>query len=101
MTLNHRITLARLQNGHDALNQPIEDWSDFATVFADVRFQSGAEVIRAGAEVSIVRVSIRIRARTDVTPAMRARYNGVDYEIKSVLPDVDRSFMFLVCEAIK
>jgi SPP1 family predicted phage head-tail adaptor len=99
--MNHRITLLRRQAGRDALNQPIEDWTDVATIWADVRFQSGAEVLRANAEVSVKRASIRIRARKDIDASWRIRYQGEEFDVKSALPDDDRSFVFLVCESVK
>jgi SPP1 family predicted phage head-tail adaptor len=89
------------QVGRDALNQPIEDWADVATVYADVRFQSGAEVLRANAEVSVKRASIRIRGRKDIDASWRIRYQGEEFDVKSALPDDDRSFVFLVCESVK
>lgn len=100
--LNHRITLLRRAAGVDALNQPIDTWTALPDLFADVRFQSGLETLRAGAEVSVVRASIRVRARNDIDSSMRVRYLGVDYDIKAVLPDsADRRFMFLICEAAR
>jgi SPP1 family predicted phage head-tail adaptor len=99
--MNHRITLLKRVAGVDAAGQPVEDWSDVATVWSDVRFQSGAEVLRAGAEVAIKRASIRIRSRADVGPAWRVRYAGEEYDVKSALPDADRSFAFLVVESVK
>jgi SPP1 family predicted phage head-tail adaptor len=102
MTMNHRVTLLKREQGRDAAGQPIDDWVDIATVFSNVRFQTGAEVLRANAETSIVRVSVRIRARNDVDGAWRVRYRGVEYDNKSALPDSnDRQFMFLVCESVK
>lgn len=102
MTMNHRVTLLTREQGRDAAGQPIDDWVDIATVFSNVRFQTGAEVLRANAETLIVRVSVRIRARNDVDGAWRVRYRGVEYDIKSALPDSsDRQFMFLVCESVK
>lgn len=99
--MNHRITLLRRDVGKDAAGQPIESWTDVGTIWADVRFQTGAEVLRANAEVAIKRASIRIRTRSDVDTAMRARYQGEEFEVKSALPDVDRSFTFLVVESVK
>lgn len=100
--MNHRITLLKPPAATDAAGRPLKDWTPLPDIWANVRFQSGAEVIRGGAETSIVRVSIRIRARQDVDGSMRARYLGVEYNIKSVLPDNnDRQFMFLVCESFK
>lgn len=100
--MNHRITLLSRATGTNAAGRPINDWTDDATIWADVRFQSGAEAIRGGAESSIVKISVRIRTRPDVNGSMRIRYKGVEYDIKSVLPDNnDRQFAFLVCESFK
>lgn len=101
MTMNHRVVLLRREAGRDSVGQPIDTWAALPAIWADVRFQTGAEVLRAGAETTIVKASIRIRARTDVTAAMHVRYLGVEYDIKSALPDSkDRQFMFLVCESV-
>lgn len=100
MKMNDRVTLLQRTTGRDAAGQPTEDFAEAATVWANVRFQTGAEVMRANAETWIVRVSIRIRARTDVDSAWRMRYRGAEYDVKSALPDSDdRAFMFLVCES--
>jgi SPP1 family predicted phage head-tail adaptor len=99
--LNHRITLLKRSPGQDSAGGLLKTWDDVATIWADVRFQSGAEVLRANAETSVVKASIRIRSRADVNTAMRARYQGIEYDIKSALPDADRQFMFLVCEATR
>jgi SPP1 family predicted phage head-tail adaptor len=102
MKMNDRVTLVMPPVGRDAAGQTIGEWSDVATVWANVLFQRGAEVLRANAPASIVMVSIRIRARSDVDGAWRARFKGVEYDVKSALPDSgDRAFMFLVCESVK
>ena len=100
--MNHRITLLKPPIGTDATGRPLKDWTALPDIWADVKFQTGAEVVRGGAETSIVKVSIRIRARKDVDSSMRARYQGVEYNIKSALPDNnDRQFLVLVCESFK
>ena len=100
--MNDRITLQRRAEGEDTLGQPIDEWASIASVWAHVRFQSGAEVLRAGAEASIVKCSIRIRARADIDTGARVQFKGKNYDIKSALPDDrDSRFMFLVCEAVK
>lgn len=100
--MNDRITLRRRVTGQDAAGQPAEVWEDLASVWSRVLFQTGAEAIRANAETSIVKVSIRIRRRSDLDTSMRAAFKGVEYDIKSALPDSqDVRFMFLVCEATK
>jgi len=97
--MNDRVTLQR-SAGRDKIGQPIDAPVDIATVWADVLFQSGAEVMRAGADTAIVKCSIRIRARADVDTGARVLFNSKVYDVKSALPDnSDRRFMFLVCES--
>jgi SPP1 family predicted phage head-tail adaptor len=98
--MNDRVTLQSRGTGKDALGQPVESWSGIATVWADVLFQSGAEVMRAGADTAIVKCSIRIRARAGLDTGARALFRSKVYDVKSALPDSrDSAFMFLVCES--
>lgn len=101
--MNDRITLQRRQAGQDSIGQPIESWIDLPPVWSHVKFQTGAEAIRANADVSTVKASIRIRARQDVDAGMRVKFKQWVFELKSPpLPDDrDPRFMFLVCEAVK
>lgn len=100
MKMNHKIALIKRVADRDGAGQAVENWVALPERWANVLFQSGAEVMRANADVAIKKCSIRIRASRDVDESMRARYQGVEYDIKSVLPDSnDRDFMFLVCEA--
>lgn len=99
--LNQRVTLSGLTGGTDALGQPLQYWADFATVWADVRFVSGIETIKAGRETSTSRASVRIRRRSGVDVSMRARINGVDYEIIDIIPDIRRTYLTLMCEVVK
>ena len=96
--LNQRVTLSGLSAGSDALGQPLQSWVDFATLWADVRFVSGIETIKAGREISTSRASVRIRRRGNVSRQMRVRIGGVEYEIVDVVPSVDRAWLTLICE---
>jgi SPP1 family predicted phage head-tail adaptor len=83
----------------DAIGQPLTQWSDFAAVWSNVRHNSGAEAIKAGASVSTVQASMRVRQLAGITAGMRVVAGGVVYEIKAVLPDMARrEFTDLVCE---
>ncbi len=98
--MNDRITLQRPGPGAGKLRAP-DAWSKIAEVWAHVLFPSGIEVVRAGATVSIVRCSIKIRARRDIDTSCRVLFKGKVYDIKSALPDTkDSQFMFLVCEGV-
>lgn len=99
--LNTRCTLQQPGTTADELGQPIPGWTDVATVWADIRMKSGLEAIKAGAIVSTVQASIRIRYRAGVNAGMRVVHNLVAYEIKAVMPDVSgRVFLDLACERV-
>lgn len=100
--MNHRVTLLNRATERDAAGQKADTWAELGSIWADVRFQTGAEVLRANAETSVVRVSIRIRARSDVDNGMRVRYLANEYDIESALPDSSNcQFMFLVCRRVE
>ena len=103
MKMNDRIVLLKPGVTRNAANERVNGFDPLQEVWANVKMQSGAEVLRAGADVSVVRCSIRIRARRDVDASWRVRYKGVEYDVKSPpLEDSnDRDFVFLVCEGVK
>jgi SPP1 family predicted phage head-tail adaptor len=62
---------------------------------------SGLEAIKAGASVSVVQASIRVRYRAGITAGMRVLVDSVAYNITAVQPDVGgREFVDLVCEVV-
>ncbi len=100
--LNRRCVIQQPGTAEDELGQPLpEDWVDVATVWADIRMKSGLEAIKAGAPVSVVAASVRIRYRAGVNAGMRVVHNLQAYEIKAVMPDVSgREFLDLACEVV-
>lgn len=99
MALNSQVTVQRPASAEDELGQPISGWQDVCTVWSEIRHPSGVEQLKAGAEVSTVRASVKVRARSDIAPAMRLLHGAAVYNITAVLPDqVGRIFMFLACE---
>lgn len=99
--LNRRCTLQAPGTTQDELGQPIPGWTDVATVWGDVRLRSGLESIKAGAVVSTVQASVRIRYRTGINAGMRVLVDSVPYEVLAVQPDVGgREYVDLVCEVV-
>lgn len=99
--LNRRCVIQQPGTAQDALGQTIPGWTDFATVWANIRMKSGLESIKAGAPVSVVSASIRIRYRAGVNAGMRVVHNLQAYNIVAVLPDVGaREYIDLVCEVV-
>ena len=99
--LNRRCTLQAPATTQDELGQPIPGWTDVATVWGDVRMRSGLESIKAGAVVSTVQASVRIRYRTGIHAGMRVLVASVPYEVLAVQPDVGgREYVDLVCQVV-
>ena len=99
--LNRRCTLQAPGTTQDKLGQPIPGWTDVATVWADIRMKSGLESIKAGAPVSVVQASIRVRYRAGITAGMRIVHNLQAYNIVAVLPDVGgREYVDLIAEVV-
>src|SRR5574337_2181235 len=86
--LNRRCTLQAHGTTQDELGQPIPGWTDVATLWADIRMKSGLESIKAGAPVSVVQASIRVRYRAGITAGMRIVHNLQAFNITAVMPGV-------------
>ena len=99
--LNRRCQLQSPSQSVDELGQPIPGWTDVATLWADIRMKSGLESIKAGASVSVVQASIRVRYRAGINAGMRVVHNLTAYEILAVQPDVGgREYVDLVCQVV-
>lgn len=95
--LKNKVTIQAKAETVDAIGQPVNTWIDVATVWADIRYLSGLESIKSDADVSIAKVSIRVRYRADIKPSMRVVCDGVIYQIKAVLP-YGKVHIDLACE---
>lgn len=97
----HRVTIQRHNQEKDDWGTPIPGagtWETVATCWANVRHQSGSETIKADADVSTVRASVRIRWRTGIDAGMRLLHAGHAYDIEAVLPGPNRQNIDLVCK---
>lgn len=99
--LNHRVALEKPQVGEDSVGQSLTGWVALGKRWADVKVLSGLAAIRAGAESSIVKASIRFNHGTVLDAGMRIMYDGMVYDIKAVLPMSDRRYVDCVCEATR
>jgi len=100
-SLNSRVTLEQLSTTQDAVGQPLATWSTVAMLWANIIHNTGVESIKANADMSVARASIRIRYKTGITAGMRVSYNGAHYNIRAILMDaVNKEFTDLVCELV-
>lgn len=98
--LNSRVKLVALQSGVDTIGQPVEVWTEVATVWAHIKHLNGSQAIKADADTSIIKASIRIRKR-DVNAGMRVLHGVNIYLIDAVLPDAaGHEHVDLVCRLL-
>lgn len=100
--LDTPITIQRKTGGTGAWGAPLpEAWEDYATIWANVRHLSGTESIKAGADVSVVQASIRIRWRQDITAGMRVVHGAQTFDIEAVLYGQRREFVDLQAKQVQ
>lgn len=100
--LDKRVSLQQISSAQDSIGQPVKTRSEICKLWVNIAHLSGLETIRAGAEASVVKASMRCRRRSDVTSAMYIVHGADVYAVKAVLPDKNsRAHMFLTCELVK
>lgn len=98
--LDRIVDIQQRTTTQDAIGQPVESWSLVASVWANIRYQSGIEAIKSDADHSIVKANLRIRYRTGITHGMRVQSGDDLFQINAVLPWGRNQYLDLVCESI-
>lgn len=99
--LQHRVELQEQGGGTNDWGEPIPgDWITIARLWANIHHLSGSESIKAGADTSVVKASIRIRRNPAATAGCRILHEGKTYDIEAVLPDCRRIITDLICKQI-
>jgi SPP1 family predicted phage head-tail adaptor len=97
--LQHRILIQSLTETLDSQGRRVQNWANFATVWAAVTPASGREFKAANATQSAVLTKILIRHRAGIVPTMRVLHGQDTYNIQAVLPDPSFSkHIVLMCE---
>jgi SPP1 family predicted phage head-tail adaptor len=97
--LRHRVTLQSRVDAVDEIGQPSTSWLTTATVWADIRYLSGLSALKAGADVSVGKCTIRMRYRA-INAGQRIVYGNEVFDIQQVLPDGKKSYLDAVCVVI-
>lgn len=99
MSHDSRITIQRPAGYQVDTGEPVSAWEDVATVWATIKHISGLSAIKSGADVSVVKASIRVNWRTGLDASMRVLRGTTVYDIRAVMPDeAGRKYVDLVCE---
>lgn len=100
-TLRNKVVIQAQSSGQDDWGQPIDTWAPVATVWADIRHQSGLETIKADSPASVVKASVRIRYRTGLNAGMRVVHGATTYNILAIMPDeAKKQYLDLACEVV-
>jgi len=83
--MDRRITLQTNMPAQDAYGEPIEAWSDIATVWASVAPKSATERFESDQEHAQAQTEFRVRWRAGIDAADRITYNGQVYDITGVI----------------
>lgn len=89
--LNRRIRIELKTEKQDDYGQPIETWSEYATVWCSVEPESGDEGVDANHRQAERVTKFRIRYLLGITALMRIVYNNEVYDISLVKNSNERN----------
>ncbi|HIE9163500.1 TPA: phage head closure protein [Klebsiella quasipneumoniae subsp. similipneumoniae] len=102
--MRHRITIRNFITTRTPSGQPTEEWSDGATIWADVKGISGRESLTAGAERADATIRVWVRYRKDISASSRllvlnGPYKGVTLNVTGPpVPDSKGTRLEILCK---
>lgn len=99
--LDRTIKIQTLASSVNDYGTPIEDWSDLATVRAQIVQQSTDEFLRTYGETDSFAAVFRIRWLADVTTDCRVSHDGKYLNIREVKEIGRRQGLELRCEEVR
>lgn len=102
--LKDRVTVqarSEVDNGRGGRTYSWANIADTPTIWARVIGLSGDESVAAAVERASMRWRVEIRRRTDITPAHRLVWGGINMDVKAAFPDpsAPREKTVLLCES--
>lgn len=82
--LRNKITIESKTITQDACGVPVESWSTYATAWASINYQGGAESVVAGRVQAEITAIFNIRYMAGIITAMRIRFGARIFSIVSV-----------------
>lgn len=102
--LRHRLTILNFISVRDPSGQPIEEWQEGATIWAEVLGISGREQLQSGAETAEATIRTWVRYRRDITAASRLKvltgpFAGTTINVVGPpVPDAKRTRLEILCK---
>lgn len=101
--LRHRVTIQQASVSQQASGAPVRTWANVATVWAQVRTQSGGEQRNEGADqvVAALYYAVTIRYRAGLEPTMRVLWGSRVLEVTAIQePDNRQRSLTLMCTEV-
>lgn len=83
--LNKRVVIEQQSATTDSYGQPLNTWTEVATVWAAIEPLQGSEYHAASRDNVDVKTRIRVRYRAGMDRTMRITYKGTTFEILDVI----------------
>lgn len=83
--LDRRIIIQQNIPTFNTFGGEVETWSVFSTVWANVKEKGGSEIFDSDQTAAVATTIFSIRFLDAVTERMRISYNGVIYDIESII----------------
>ena len=98
--LTEQIALQVKTLGKDEELSTTETWSNWRTVWAECIPKTGREYFKLQTTNSEVTDVFAVRHNSSITPHMRVKYKGRDYDIIDVMPVKRNVELWLTCKAV-
>jgi len=100
--LNKRITIQTRTSTQDASGQPLETWTTFATVSANIKPLVGRDYLAAKEMVGEISHDLTIRYLSGVLPNMRVKYGDRYFQIvgPALNPEERNVWLYLKCREV-
>ncbi len=102
--MRHRVTLQRAKPIRDYFGQSVMNWTDVQTVWAEVEWVTGKELVIGHAEQAETTLKITLRYRPDLRTDWRIIHHpptgyGEICAIDAVLPDARKTRLEVLCSS--
>ena len=88
--LRHKITIEDVTETINDIGEIVEEWEEFATVWAEILPLRGREYWASKQTTSEITGKIRIRYLADITSKMRVKFGERIFDIEAVLNTDER-----------
>jgi SPP1 family predicted phage head-tail adaptor len=95
--LNERITFQKRIIVHNEIDEAVETWEDYVTVWAAVLPNTGSRFYQALQAQTDIRGIFKVRYRTDLDTTMRVKHRNSIYIINTIVhPEFDKKYLHVV-----